>query len=139
MRFNILLLLLTTLTTVTISQSLPDKLLIQSAETHEFWAISGSDVVLSQSPNVEWVIWGDLISPVNDPGLAVQLNGPGKPLTITPRNSNPNQRWVIKPNGPTGTYICPFIQPVICAKPENGKVIGSDKTSGEWYLIPVLE
>ncbi|RIA92007.1 hypothetical protein C1645_736673 [Glomus cerebriforme] len=99
MKFNFFLLLLTALTAVALSQSIPGQFQIQYVYNPSlFWALNGTNVVLAEQGAL-WTIVpyakGNYILPVDDPGNSVQYNGVERQLTITEDPEiDLNHRWL---------------------------------------------
>ncbi|GBC00963.1 hypothetical protein RclHR1_04010010 [Rhizophagus clarus] len=146
MKFNLLLLILTTLTTVTLSQ-LPDGIyIIQSAKNEEFWTAKYPNIILGQSPGLGWKLNklpdGNYLIFDRISNLAVQFNGPYRPLILAPKDeNNVTQKWKIKSVGER-TFICSeaFIPTMCATTPLSGEeVIASIEMIGsplqEWRFL----
>jgi hypothetical protein len=112
MKFNLLLLLLTTLTAVALSQQISGLKKIYSSPTNLFWALENSSVILDPQ-GVNWTIDSrDKGSFITIGDKAVQYNGPDSPLIIEYYDESPTQRWLI---GNETDLICSSQQHDMCA------------------------
>ncbi|GBB84087.1 hypothetical protein RclHR1_10710006 [Rhizophagus clarus] len=132
MKFNLILLLLTTLTAVVLSQNIPGQTIIQLFEHDFYWGLNGTEVVLHPG-GIEAIRWtivpyaeGNFIN-YND--KSVQYNGDFKPLTIENGTESLDQRWIIEPNN------VPGIPSLICSSQVSGVCATAVDKDGEWVVI----
>ncbi|RGB39477.1 hypothetical protein C1646_689544 [Rhizophagus diaphanus] len=106
MKFNTLLLLLTTLTAVALSQRL-GQTIIHLLDQDLYWGLNDTDVVLYPG-GVRPAIWTRIPfhdgTSINIDGKSVQYNGDSKPLTIEEPNGSLAQRWIFE-DGPEGSFL----------------------------------
>ncbi|GBC05813.1 hypothetical protein RclHR1_06430014 [Rhizophagus clarus] len=122
MKFNLLLLILTTFTAVALSQQLPPSTyLIQSVITGGPW-IENTGISLGQpdAHGSDWVVTelssGNYLILDKSGKLAVQFEGVNKQVTLKPRNGSIAQEWIIS-STESGIYICSGKVPIECITP----------------------
>jgi len=147
MKFNLLLLLLTTFIAVVSSQiaQVPTPMQIQSATTGLFWALDGDNIV-AKPQGTNWIIHpyaeGSFISPVGISGKSIQYNGDDRRLTIAENNSTSfDQRWIFLWIFNPGQYqektpvaICSSQDPYMCATISGVDVVADPEELPQWIL-----
>ncbi|CAB4480985.1 hypothetical protein RhiirA5_356422 [Rhizophagus irregularis] len=146
MKFILLLLLLLLNILTDVAQGIviiPTK--IQLSNSNLFWALDGSNVILS--PNgIKWAIYNNEISPYGNDTVAVQYQGPGKQLAIANKGGPVEilEKWdvgsIIEPQIIPNVTICSIPVPSECATADGMKVIANDKhTAGDPNQLWTLE
>ncbi|GBB89300.1 hypothetical protein RclHR1_00160016 [Rhizophagus clarus] len=149
MKFNFLLLLLTSLIAVTLSQQRLDTSKIQSYSNGLFWTSVGGVRLVLKGVDWRFTYYNEssvLISPseISPPGNYVQYNGPEKQLSIVNITNTvdfpPQVLWEIRPSPlkiyPPLFYICIKFDPSMCATAvETGIVIANSVNDERQFWI----
>ncbi|GBB84088.1 hypothetical protein RclHR1_10710007 [Rhizophagus clarus] len=132
MKFNLFLLLLTTLTSVVLSQNIPGQTIIQLSEHDLYWGLNDTEVVLYPG-GIEATRWtivpyaeGSFIN-YND--KSIQNDGGFKQLTIADGGTESlTQRWIFEPS-------LPGIPCIICSSKDKNMCATAVEEGGNWIVI----